>query len=226
MLSMFVNSNQSDWDDQLPFVLMAYRSIVHVSIGCSQNLLMLNRECSFPIDIIAGNPPAHYQTSCPIQYLEWLTYIVNKTHEFAFKNLNQAASSQTKYYDVGLKVRKYKPNEFVWRWYPHLAGLKLALGWTGPYKVIDKLSSVTYKIQRDPKSKPLVSHLDYLKPYQGHGTPSNCQISDMHTVLDTENTDTEMYGIIADDTDNTGAVVPNTIMTKIQKHILLDTAEK
>ena len=54
---------------------------------------MLNRECSFPIDSIAGIPPAHPQTSYPIQYLEWLTYIVNKTHEFAFQNLNQAAIS-------------------------------------------------------------------------------------------------------------------------------------
>lgn len=146
MLSMYVNNNQSDWDDQLPFVLMAYRSTIHESTGCSPNLLMLNRECSFPIDIVAGNPPAHPETNCPIQYIEWLTYIVNKTHEFAFKSLEKAAISQKKYYDVGLKVRKYKQNEFVWRWYPPLAGLKLGLGWTGPYKVLDRLSSVTYKI--------------------------------------------------------------------------------
>ncbi|MEW8339218.1 MAG: hypothetical protein AB2708_05155 [Candidatus Thiodiazotropha taylori] len=110
-----------------------------------------------------------------------------------------------------MKVRKYKPNEFVWRWYPPLAGLKLGLGWTGPYKVIDRLSSVTYKIQRDPKSKPLVSHVDHLKPYQGDGTPSNWQVSDIHTDQDTENTDTEVSEIIVENTDNTDAVVDNAI---------------
>ena len=189
---------------------MAYRSTVHASTGCSPNLLMLNRECSFPIDIIAGNPPTHPQTSCPIQYLELLTYTVNKTYQFAFKNLDHAASSQKKYYDVGLKVRKYKPNEFVWRWYPPLANSKLGLGWTGPYKVIDKLSSVTYNIQRDPTSQPLVTHVDHLKPYQGEGTPRNWQISDTNTDQDTENTDTIVSDIITYETENTEAVVPNT----------------
>ena len=56
MLSMYVNKYHSDWDEQLPFVLMAYRSTIHESTGCSPNLLMLNRECCMPIDIIAGNP--------------------------------------------------------------------------------------------------------------------------------------------------------------------------
>ena len=58
MLSIYVDENQSNWDEQLPFVLMAYRSTIHESTGCSPNLLMLNRESSLPVDIIAGNPPA------------------------------------------------------------------------------------------------------------------------------------------------------------------------
>ena len=175
MLSMYVNKNQTNWDDQLPFVLMAYRSTIHESTGCSPNMLMLNRECSLPIDIIAGNPPVHPETKCPIQYIEWITYTVNKTYDFVYKNLEKAANLQKKYYDVGLKVRKYKPNDFVWRWYPPLAKLKLGLGWTGPYKVLNMLSSVTCIIQKDPVTKPIVVHVDHLKPYEGHSIPSTWQ---------------------------------------------------
>ena len=113
MLSIYVNKYNSDWVEQLPFVLMAYRSTIHESTGCSQNFLMLNRECSLPVDIMAGNPPGHNSTPCQVQYIEWLTYTMSKTHDFALKNLEQAASKQKKYYDVGLKVRQYKPDQYV-----------------------------------------------------------------------------------------------------------------
>ena len=113
MLSMYVSRNHTDWDEQLPFVLMAYRSTIHENTGCSPNLLMLNRECFYPIDIIAGNPPMHKGISCQVEYIEWLTYTVSKTFNFAYKNLEKAATLQKKYYDVGLKVRQYKPEQFV-----------------------------------------------------------------------------------------------------------------
>ena len=177
MLTMYINKNHSDWDEQVPFLLMAYRSTMHESTGCSPNLLMLNRECFLPIDIIAGNPPVHYQTSCPIQYVEWLTYTMRKTYEYAFRNIEKGATLQKKFYDVGLKIRQYNPNEFVWRWYPPIAGLKLGLGWTGPYKILAKLSSVNYKIQRDPITKPIVVHVDDIKPYLGKGIPTAWQQS-------------------------------------------------
>ena len=113
----------------------------------------------------------HDNVQCQIQFIEWLTYTMTKTYNFVFKNLEKAATSQKKYYDVGLKVRQYTPGQFVWRWYPPYAVLKLGNGWTGPYKVVQKLSSVSYDIQRDPKTEPIVVHVDDIKPYLGQGTP-------------------------------------------------------
>ena len=46
--------------------------------------MMLNREFSLPIDIIAGKPPVHPETQCPIQYMEWITYTVNKMYDFVY----------------------------------------------------------------------------------------------------------------------------------------------
>jgi hypothetical protein len=33
MLSSFVNENRNDWNDHLPYLLMAYRAIEHISTG-------------------------------------------------------------------------------------------------------------------------------------------------------------------------------------------------
>jgi hypothetical protein len=84
------------------------------------------------------------------------------------------ASSRQKYYhDRGLKPRSYTTGDWVWRWYPPRAGLKLGLGWTGPYLVLVKVSSLTYKIQLDEHRRPLVAHVDHLKPYEGDDAPRN-----------------------------------------------------
>lgn len=54
MLSLFVNKHRTDWDDHLPYVMMAYHAVIHDSTKCSPNLLMLGRKKEFPIDIIAA----------------------------------------------------------------------------------------------------------------------------------------------------------------------------
>lgn len=52
MLRSYVNDHHSDWDDHLPFVMMAYRSVEHETTGCSPNYLMLGREVSTPLDLM------------------------------------------------------------------------------------------------------------------------------------------------------------------------------
>ena len=197
MLSMYVNKNRSDWDEQLSFVLMACRSTMHESTGCRPNMLMLNRECSLPIDIIAGNPPVHTETQCQIQYLEWLTYTMTNTSNIAFKSLEKAATLQKKYYEAGLKVRQYSQQNFIWRWELPLAALTLGLVWTGPYKGLRKLSSVNYEVQRDPKTKPIVLYVDDIKAYLGEGTPLTWQTPDqnihMHMNQDSTLSDLEEH---------------------------------
>lgn len=47
----------------------------------------------------------------------------------------------------------------VWRWYPPRANMKLGLGWIGPYMILEKLSDITYKIQKFPDSETLVVHV-------------------------------------------------------------------
>jgi hypothetical protein len=56
MISMFISPGQRDWDDILPYVMMAYRSAVQDTTGYSPNQMMLGRETELPIDIVMGHP--------------------------------------------------------------------------------------------------------------------------------------------------------------------------
>ncbi|XP_061170903.1 uncharacterized protein LOC133180378 [Saccostrea echinata] len=61
MLSSYVSENHRDWDENIPFVMMAYRASQHESTGYSPNMLMLDRETATPLDIIYNMPASWKQ---------------------------------------------------------------------------------------------------------------------------------------------------------------------
>lgn len=56
MLSAYVNDHHSDWDEHLPYVMMACRTSLHETTGFTPNQLMLGREVSTPLDIMYEMP--------------------------------------------------------------------------------------------------------------------------------------------------------------------------
>lgn len=171
MLSTFVFENFDEWDDLLPCLLMAYRATEQKSTKCSPNLMMFGRETNFPFDLIVGKPPNNPTENCPVEYVQWLQQTILNAHDIAHKNLKQAADRQKSDHDKNAKKRNIDIGKFVWRWYPPHANLKLGLGWTGAYLVIQKITDQTYRIQKSPTSDIISVHIDYLKPYLGLRTP-------------------------------------------------------
>ena len=56
MLSVYVSDNHRDWNEQLPYVMMAYRSAEHETTGMSPNMLMFGREVSTLLDLMFEMP--------------------------------------------------------------------------------------------------------------------------------------------------------------------------
>ena len=55
-LSAFVNAEHTDWDERLPYVMMAYRSYVNETTGYMPKVMMLRRDVTVPLDIQFANP--------------------------------------------------------------------------------------------------------------------------------------------------------------------------
>ena len=56
MLATFVKGNRQDWDEHLPYLMLAYRSTLHESTRCSPNMMVFGRDLALPIDVILGTP--------------------------------------------------------------------------------------------------------------------------------------------------------------------------
>ena len=57
------------------------------------------------------------------------------------------------------------------RWYPPKAKEKLGLGWTGPFKVLERIGESAGKIKKS--NKVLAVHQNDIKPYEGREQPGS-----------------------------------------------------
>ena len=100
MLSIFCSENQNNWDDYLPYSLMAYRASEQCSTKCTPNLLIFGQEINCPVDLMYGPSPSSPEFECPIQYVEWLKSAMRLSFQTVNQNLKVAAKRQKKYYDM------------------------------------------------------------------------------------------------------------------------------
>ena len=83
--------------------------------------------------------------------------------------LKLSARRQKRYYDRNLHSYKVAEGDPVWYL---ISGKKKGVSrklqekWDGPYKVLNRLSDVTLRIKKY-RGKPMVVHIDKLKPFMG-----------------------------------------------------------
>ena len=172
MLSTVVSDNQKDWDEWLPYVMMAYRSSVHETTSHTPCLMMFGREMNLPIDIMFPPPPHETRDANPSEYVQKLQSSLETVFDVARDKTETSVNRQKMNYDIHSNYKVFNSGDKVWLFTPtRKKGLspKLQRFWDGPYIVKDKLSDVTYRIKKSQRSKPKVVHHDRLKLYTKGG---------------------------------------------------------
>ena len=169
-LTMFVNENQTDWDQHIPLFLMAYRTAVHVSTKVTPSKMMLGREMRVPIDLWSGKPEEEIGHRTSTQYAQDLEEKLERVHVIARKNLEKSSAAMKRRYDSKVCGSRFDEGVGVWL---HCTmrkkgkSPKIMKRWDGPYVVINHLNDVIVRIQRGLRAKPKVVHVNRLKPYHG-----------------------------------------------------------
>ena len=168
MLSAFVDQHQRDWDKYIPFVMMAYRASEHETTGQTPNSLMLGRELSTPLDIMYEMPPSI--KDIPAHKWAWeLKERLEDSHSFVRDKIKGEMRRQKHYHDLKLSYEHFDKGDEVYVYFPvRKVGLssKLTSFWKGPFKILDKYSDLTYKVDHvdcGQKGKPQMIHVDRIK---------------------------------------------------------------
>ena len=139
MLAKCINEEQSNWSQQLPYVMMAYRSSVHESTGYTPQFLVFGQELSLPLDCMYPNPQENETTD-----IHEFVHNKQKAFQRAFKlvrrNLNEKQKRRNAIYNKKVHGPTYKEGQKVLLYHPAIAvgtTSKFASPWKGPY-IIEK----------------------------------------------------------------------------------------
>ncbi len=180
-ISKFVDANQRDWEVHVPLLLMAYRSSVHDTTGCTPAQLMLGRDLRLPIDLHLGRPEDEVAQHVSA-HADELQARMERVHEFARLHLQLRSDQMKDRYEssIGDSKSVQKGDRFGYIGPQRKKGLspKLMRAWRGPYTVIKKINDLIYWIQLGPHAKPKVVHRNRLWLYRGSLPPTWMKESD------------------------------------------------
>lgn len=163
LLALNVQNPTDNWDINLGISLMPYRSAVQSSTGFTPYYLLFGKEMRLPLDLMYRPPNIERSRS---DYIQETREALLRAYEIARENLNLAHERQKDYYDRRTQGTRFKPGDSVWLWSPVLqkgVAPKFHEPWTGPFKVVKRLSDVTYEIRDLARKTNKVVHFDRLK---------------------------------------------------------------
>ena len=162
LIRCFLQGDDQTWDDHLPQLAGAIRSIVNRNTGFTPNLMMLGREVILPVNIMIGIT-GEGKNKTPAEYVLKLRTILNKVHTLAREILVSTQMRQKKDYDLRLKENTYEVGDLVYLLDSARKigqSSKLQQIWKGPTLVTKVLTSILFEVTG--RKKPVIIHHDSL----------------------------------------------------------------
>ena len=165
MLSNYVKENHKDWDRQLPYIMMAYRSAEHETTGFTPNMLMLGRETTVPLDLVYEMPSS--MKTIPSNRWVWeLQERLGQAHDLVRKYAEGNIIRQKAYHDRKVSWERFEIGDKVYVYFPLKkvgCSPKLTSFWRGPFEVKKKVSEVLYEINCGRNGTNSVIHCDRIR---------------------------------------------------------------
>ena len=168
MLAKVVKENQTNWDLQIPLVLLAYRTAIHEATGFTPYRVNFGRSPTLPVDIMLGRAPTSCkgeETRIPVYVQELNSHLKSIFNHVRIKLKSSHAQNKDRH-DQAVAGDQLAVGDRVWLYIPAVKQgqtKKLSSLWRGPYTIIDRVGSVTYRIQLIGTAKTLVVHRNRLK---------------------------------------------------------------
>ena len=172
MMGRMVSDHQKEWDLLLPHVMAAYRASVHQSTNYTPNYLMFGREVRAPVDLVfdipVEDPPPSYDS-----YVAGLENRMRQAYCFVRQNLNVTAQRMKRQYDLRVRPLKFHRGDWVLYFNPRKfqGRQQKSQRKFSPYLVVKELPPVNYLIQKSKRSRPMIAHVDKLKPWNTDNLP-------------------------------------------------------
>ena len=186
MLCVLCHQHAADWEEILPAALLALCSAVHESTRVILFACIFGKEPATHLDTLCRFPGAPLEAHC---YVRWLEDHQFKARRLVQTQLTSALQRSARRY--GDEKNAIQTGEKVWLFNSkHYAHRKLAIPYTGPWRVVQQPSGTLRTIQpegswcRQPKN--ITVSLNQLKLCHGNESAPQQVESDLCQLEDAE----------------------------------------
>ena len=163
MLAMFVSQEHDNWDDLLPFMMLAYNTTVHTTTGFTPYRLVFGEECNLPGNLVHRELRADPPPGDPGTYASWVQQALYESYDEVRAQQQRATHCQKRNYDSKVVARAFPIGCWTLRYYPPARKNKLCSPWIGPYKIVRAPMEWVVGIQIDADARIVYVHMDDLK---------------------------------------------------------------
>ena len=162
MLAMFVSQEHDNWDDLLPFMMLAYNTTVHTTTGFTPYRLVFGDECNLPGNLVHRDLRPDPPPGDPGTYASWVQQALYESYDEARAQQQRATQRQKRNYDSKAVARAFPIGCWTLRYYPPARKNKLCSPWIGPYKIVRAPMEWVVGIQIDADARIVYVHMDDL----------------------------------------------------------------
>ena len=200
MLAVTAKDKPFDWENHVRAVCMAYNTSVQATTGYSPLYLMFGRQVKMPIDITLGISDPESASSTPASYTSALRTNLTSAYENVRNKMGLQLDRQKELYDEKTHGEPFHVGQLVWlhsNVVKRGSVKKFHHPWTGPFRIVSRLSDVTYRIQGTSRPRHrLIVHFNRLKKCHSQtpsGPPSQPPSQDV-TTMDTTQPTARTFG--------------------------------
>lgn len=139
MIAKILEEHPLDWEEAIPYALMAFRNTPHSSTNLSPHFALFGVEMTLPLEIQLGTLITDPILNKHTLLRDALRRLADTTTIIKDNNL-AAQEKQSKYYDGRAMAPTYKEGDLVWVFFPPRPKLgeskKFLNRWRGPCKIV------------------------------------------------------------------------------------------
>ena len=170
LLRAYCTEMDRDWEDGMPWLMLAAREAVQESTGFSPNELVFSHTVRGPLAVLKAGwvdvePPKNL-----IDFVNGFRHRLFVAGGMAKRNLQMSQNKMKKIYDRRVECQEFSPGDQVLALKPVVSS-PFQAKYTGPYTVAKKISDLNYLIATPGRKKSTqLCHVNLLKPYYNRVT--------------------------------------------------------
>lgn len=165
LLRAYCTELNADWEEGLPWLLLAAREVVQESTGFSPNDLVFGHKVRGPLAVLQEGYLPEEPPRNLVDFVNGFRFKLYRAGELAKERLECSQKKMKQKYDKNAELRDFSPGDKVLALLP-LVTSPFQAKYSGPYTVLKKVSDLNYLIETPGNRKSTkLCHVNLLKAY-------------------------------------------------------------